>query len=65
MGIPTGCWIRKWSQMRTAFLPASNCGPAELPVLILPGKQILRNPANSALADQLGLTETLDPATRF
>ncbi len=34
----------------------------QLPVVIAPGEQVLRNPANAALADALGLTETLDPA---
>ena len=35
--------------------------PEDLPVLILPGEVVLRNPTTSALADALGLTETLDP----
>lgn len=33
---------------------------AELPVVITPGKQVLRNPGTAALADRLGLTEPFD-----
>jgi len=33
----------------------------QLPVVIAPGEQVLRNPSNAELADSLGLTETLDP----
>ena len=33
----------------------------QLPVLVLPGKDILRKPTNAQLADALGITETLDP----
>lgn len=36
--------------------------PDQLPVVIAPGEQLLRNPSNAELADILGLTETLDPA---
>jgi len=36
--------------------------PDELPVVILPGGQVLRNPATPALADSLGLTESFDPS---
>lgn len=37
----------------------------QLPVLILPGHVVLRNPSNVELADALGITETLDPATVY
>jgi thioredoxin reductase (NADPH) len=33
----------------------------QLPVIILPGRPHLQNPSTAALADALGLTETLDP----
>jgi len=33
----------------------------QLPVVVLPGKVMLRNPTNTELADALGLIETLDP----
>jgi thioredoxin reductase (NADPH) len=33
----------------------------ELPVVVLPGKSLLRNPSNPQLADALGLTEHRDP----
>jgi thioredoxin reductase (NADPH) len=36
-----------------------------LPVVIAPGERVLRNPSNSALADALGLTETVDPQHVF
>ena len=32
----------------------------QLPVVIAPGQQVLRNPTNTALADHIGLTEQLD-----
>lgn len=43
------------------FLSCFNLSQEQLPVVILPGKVILRNPSNTALADALGLIETLDP----
>jgi thioredoxin reductase (NADPH) len=33
----------------------------ELPVVVLPGKSLLRNPSNSELADAIGLTEEREP----
>ena len=47
------------------FLECFALTPDQLPVLILPGHQLLRNPSNVELADALGLTETLDPATVY
>jgi thioredoxin reductase (NADPH) len=44
------------------FLDCFSLNRGQLPVLILPGHQVLRNPSNVALADALGLTEELDPA---
>ena len=35
--------------------------PEELPVVVLPGKSLLRNPSNAELADAVGLTELRDP----
>jgi thioredoxin reductase (NADPH) len=43
------------------FLDCFELTPDQLPVLILPGDVVLRNPSNAVLADALGLTETLDP----
>jgi thioredoxin reductase (NADPH) len=43
------------------FLDCFKITPDQLPVLVLPGKILLRNPSNAALADALGLTEVLDP----
>ncbi len=34
----------------------------QLPVVIASGRRVLRNPATSELADELGLTEAIDPA---
>ncbi len=42
------------------FLQHFGIRTEELPVLILPGSRILRNPSNAVLADELGLTEHLD-----
>jgi thioredoxin reductase (NADPH) len=43
------------------FLDCFELKAEQLPVVILPGRQVLRNPSNAALADALGLTEALDP----
>lgn len=48
-----------------SFLRTIEVTPDELPVLIAPGKQVWRNPSNSALADGLGLTERLDAEKVF
>jgi len=44
-----------------AFLSCFNLTEEQLPVVVMPGKVILRNPSNAALADALGLIETLEP----
>ena len=36
--------------------------PDQLPVVVSSDERVLRNPTNAALADDLGLTETIDPA---
>jgi thioredoxin reductase (NADPH) len=43
------------------FLSCFMLAPDQLPVVITPGDHVLRNPSNAALADGLGLAETLDP----
>ncbi len=43
------------------FLECFELGRESLPVVIAPGEEVLRNPSVAALADALGLTETLDP----
>ena len=43
------------------FLACFDITPEQLPVVILPGHEALRNPQTAALADRLGLTEVLDP----
>jgi len=45
----------------SGFLDCLALTPQQLPVLILPGDRVLRNPSTVELADALGLTETLDP----
>jgi len=47
------------------FLRHFDVCEADLPVVLLPGKVILRNPDEVRLADALGLVEALDPATVF
>jgi thioredoxin reductase (NADPH) len=37
----------------------------DLPVVIAPGAKIIRNPSDTALAEELGLTEIFDPAQIF
>jgi thioredoxin reductase (NADPH) len=43
------------------FLEFFALTPDQLPVVILPDHRVLRNPSNAALADELGLTEEIDP----
>jgi thioredoxin reductase (NADPH) len=43
------------------FLSCFGLEASELPVVIVPGKRVLRNPPTSLLADELGLTEAIDP----
>jgi thioredoxin reductase (NADPH) len=43
------------------FLECFSLNPDELPVVIADCQHALRNPNNAALADALGLSETLDP----
>jgi thioredoxin reductase (NADPH) len=47
------------------FLECFQLTPEQLPVLILPGEVLLRNPTNAALADALGLVESLDAAAVY
>jgi thioredoxin reductase (NADPH) len=47
------------------FLECFELTAGQLPVLILPGHEVLRNPSNAELAEKLGITETLDPNTLF
>ena len=44
------------------FLACFEITPDQLPVVISTDERVLRNPSNAALADDLGLTETFDPA---
>ena len=39
--------------------------PSDLPVIIAPREEVLRNPSNAALADKLGLTEPFDANAVF
>ena len=43
------------------FLECFDLSVDQLPVLILPGHEMLKNPTNGELAAKLGLTEILDP----
>ena len=43
------------------FLECFSVLPDQLPVLVLPGKTLLRNPRDAELADALGITEASDP----
>ena len=47
------------------FLQCFEIGPDALPAVIAHGHMLLRNPSNAELADALGLTEPLDPATTY
>jgi len=44
------------------FTECLSLGRGDLPAVILPGGEALRNPATPELADRLGLTEDFDPA---
>ena len=48
-----------------SFLDGFKIAADQLPVVILPGDHVVRNPATGALADLLGLTEVLDTATVY
>jgi thioredoxin reductase (NADPH) len=47
------------------FLQCFDVKAEELPVVVLQGEVVLRNPTTVALADALGLTEALDAATVY
>lgn len=47
------------------FLDCFKLTPDQLPVVIAPGHRVLRNPTNAALADDLGLSETVDAAHAY
>ena len=47
------------------FLKHFEVGESELPVVLMPGKIVLRNPQDAELADALGLVEALDPQTIY
>lgn len=45
-----------------ALLSGLDIQAADLPVVIAPNREVMRNPTNFELAARLGLTETLDPS---
>ena len=47
------------------FLECFCLTAADLPVVIAPGREVLRNPSPAVMADALGLTENFDHATVF
>ena len=47
------------------YLERFSLTAADLPVIVLPGHRVLRNPTLTSLADELGLTEPFDHATVF
>jgi thioredoxin reductase (NADPH) len=47
------------------FLECFSLTPEDLPVVITPDQRVLRNPTLAKIADELGLTETFDPALVF
>jgi len=47
------------------FLACFELTVDQLPILVLPGHVVLRNPSNVELADALGITEALDPAKLY
>jgi thioredoxin reductase (NADPH) len=47
------------------FLECFELTTDQLPVVVAPGDNMLRNPSNAALADELGLTESLNPDDVF
>ncbi|WP_164020276.1 FAD-dependent oxidoreductase [Pyxidicoccus trucidator] len=46
----------------SGFLNCFQLTPAQLPVVIAPGRNVFRNPSNAALADDLGFSELVDPS---
>jgi thioredoxin reductase (NADPH) len=49
----------------SGFLDCFELTADQLPVVIVSDDKVLRNPPNATLADELGLTETLDPDVVF
>jgi thioredoxin reductase (NADPH) len=47
------------------FLSCFKLTADQLPVVIAPGERVFRNPPTTVLADELGLTETVDPEHAF
>jgi thioredoxin reductase (NADPH) len=47
------------------FLDCFSLSAADLPVVIAPGRRVLKNPSLAQMADDLGLTETFDHAKVF
>jgi thioredoxin reductase (NADPH) len=47
------------------FLECFQLTPDQLPVVIAPGERVLRNPSTASLADDLGLSETVDAAHAY
>ena len=47
------------------FLSCFKLTPDQLPVVIAPGNRVLRNPPTTVLADELGISETVDPEHAF
>jgi thioredoxin reductase (NADPH) len=47
------------------FMTCLELTPEDLPVVVASGHRILRNPAIPALAETLGLTETIEPERRY
>ncbi len=49
----------------SALLQELDLGPDQLPAVVAPARQVIVNPSNAELAERLGLTEALDPATVY
>lgn len=61
-GYPHGVLDTEVDPDAGGFLECFQLTPDQLPVVIVYGERVLRNPSTATLADELGLTETIDPA---
>jgi thioredoxin reductase (NADPH) len=64
-GYPHRVVVAEGSVESSTLIESFGLQPEHLPALIVPGHEPLHNPTNEALADALGLTETLDESVTY
>jgi thioredoxin reductase (NADPH) len=64
-GYPFRMMDAESNQDADSLLHCFEFSPQQLPVAVLPDRRILRNPSNTQLADELGLTDLRDSSTVY